>query len=106
MADSRCRRNHNPGNIRYGEFAQHHGAVGTDGVFAIFPTDDAGFRAMSVLLSAAYRGLTVAQAIAKWAPPTENNTAQYINDVVEWTNLKPDTELTVDLLRPPAMETA
>src|SRR6185312_14519355 len=104
VADSRCRRNHNPGNIRYGEFAQSHGAVGTDGVFAIFPDDVAGFRAMSVLLNAAYRGLTVAQSIAKWAPPTENNTAQYVDDIVEWTGMKPDTELTVDLLAPPTPE--
>jgi len=106
VADSRCRRNRNPGNIRYGEFSMHHGAVGTDGVFAIFPTDEAGFRAMSVLLGAAYRGLTVAQAIAKWAPPTENNTRQYIEDVTEWTGLKPDTELTMDLLAPPLPEAA
>lgn len=103
---SRCRRNHNPGNIRYGRFAASHGATGSDGAFAIFPDDQTGFEAMSALLEAAYTGLTVAQAIAKWAPPTENNTAQYIADVAEWTGLSSDTELTSELLAAPKLETA
>lgn len=106
QSTSRCRRNHNPGNIRYGRFAQSHGATGSDGAFAIFPDDQTGFSAMSALLEAAYTGLTVSQAIAKWAPPTENNTAQYVTDVSEWTGLPSDTELTADLLAPPQLEAA
>jgi hypothetical protein len=42
----RNRRNNNPGNIEYGPFAKEHGAIGTDGRFAIFPDEETGFRAM------------------------------------------------------------
>jgi hypothetical protein len=99
---SRCRRNLNPGNIRYGYFALRHGATGTDGSFAIFPTAAAGFAAMSELLEGFYLGDTITQAITKWAPPTENNTPQYITNVCEWTGLAPDTILTSALLAPPS----
>lgn len=72
-------RNNNPGNIEYGDLAKSFGAVGTDGRFAVFPTVRAGFSAMNALLrSNKYGNLTVAQAITKWAPPSENDTAGYI----------------------------
>ena len=38
----------------------------------------------------AYKGLTVAQAIAKWAPPNENDTTSYINNICGWTGLPAD----------------
>lgn len=98
---SRCRRNHNPGNIRYGLFAHSHGAVGTDGAFAIFKDDASGFDAMSQLLEAAYQGDTISKAIYRYAPPNENNTTQYIANVCLWTGLKPDTILSNSLLSPP-----
>jgi hypothetical protein len=86
---SRPRRNNNPGDIEYGRFAIAHGATGSDGRFAIFPTPEAGFAAMRVLLEApAYRGLTVAQVIAKWAPSNENDTARYIANVCTWAGCK------------------
>lgn len=82
---SRPRRNNNPGDIEYGRFAEGHGATGSDGRFAIFPTAEAGFGAMRVLFEApSYRGLTVAQAIAKWAPSNENDTARYVANVCTW----------------------
>jgi hypothetical protein len=88
---SRCRRNFNPGDIEAGRFAVAHGATGSDGRFAIFPDDETGFRAMAALLEGpVYRGLTVAQAIAKYAPSNENDTARYIELVCLWANVKPD----------------
>jgi hypothetical protein len=88
---TRPRRNNNPGDIEYGRFARAHGATGTDGRFAIFPTAEAGFAAMRALFVGAYRGLTVRQAIEKWAPSNENDTDLYVRRVVEWTNLTPDS---------------
>ena len=77
---SRSYRNNNPGNIEYGEFAKAHGATGSDGRFAIFPTYQAGRTAQEKLLfeSGAYKDLTLAQAINKWAPGFENNVPAYL----------------------------
>jgi RHS repeat-associated protein len=76
-------RNNNPGNINAGPFANRHGAVGragltTQGRFAVFPDVGAGRSALSALmLGPSYRSLTPLQAIAKYAPPQENDTANY-----------------------------
>jgi hypothetical protein len=87
---SRCRRNLNPGDIEFGKFAQAHGAQASDGRFAIFPSAEAGFGAMRVLFQApTYRGLTVAQAIARWAPSNENNTNSYVTNVCAWAGCQP-----------------
>ncbi len=102
-AISRCRRNHNPGNIMYGTFVQRHGSTGPDpDGYAIFPDDQAGFNAESELLEAVYCGLTLAQAIQKWAPASAGNpTASYIEDMCRWTGLQAETVLTSQLLLPP-----
>jgi hypothetical protein len=87
---SRPRRNNNPGDIEFGRFAQAHGATHSDGRFAVFPTAEAGFSAMRALLTGpAYRGLTVAQAIAKYAPSNENNVQSYVENVCAWSGCKP-----------------
>ncbi len=86
---SRPDRNHNPGDIEAGKFALAHGAIGSDGHFAIFPDDQTGFEAMQALLASAYRGLTIEQALDKWAPSTENWTNVYVAHVCEWTGLHP-----------------
>ncbi len=91
VLDSRPRRNNNPGDIEYGKFAVAHGATGSDGRFAVFPTEQAGFAAMRLLFQApSYRGLTVAAAIERWAPSPENNTALYISRVCMWAGCQPD----------------
>lgn len=91
VAGSRPNRNNNPGDIEYGRFAIAHGAVGTDDRFAIFSNASAGFAAMAALFRSAYLGLTIQQAIAKWAPSSENDVATYVDHVCEWTGLTPDT---------------
>lgn len=86
---SRPRRNNNPGDIEAGRFATAHGATAADGRYAIFPTADVGFAAMRALfLCPGYDGLTVAQAIARYAPSSENNTVRYISNVCEWAGCK------------------
>ena len=95
---SRPHRNNNPGDVEFGRFAQAHGATHGDGRFAVFPTAEAGFSAMRALFDApAYRGLTVAQALNRWAPPGENQTNAYIANVCKWVGCKP-TDLVESLL--------
>lgn len=89
-AGTRPARNLNPGDIEYGRFAIAHGATGTDGRFAIFPTEDAGFAAMKALFRSGYSGLTVKEAINKWAPPVENDDTRYINNLCGWAGCHPD----------------
>ncbi len=44
---------------------------------------------MAALFALHYHGLTVAEAIAKWAPPGENDTASYVQRVCWWAHLEP-----------------
>lgn len=87
---SRSQRNNNPGDIKWGHFAEAYGATQGDLVFAVFPDIDHGFSAMKALFEApSYAGLTVEQAINRWAPNSENNTAQYVMNVVAWCGCQP-----------------
>lgn len=96
---SLANRRNNPGNIEEGKFAQSHGALPSDGNrFAAWATADEGFAALVSLLKIGYTGLTLAQAIAKWAPANENDTAQHIKNVSSWTGLDPETVLTAETL--------
>ena len=72
-------RNNNPGNIRAGAFAKSLGAIGVGpGGFAIFPDAETGARAVGALMRTQnYKNLSIADAIARYAPPSENNTAAY-----------------------------
>jgi len=101
---SRPQRNNNPGDIEYGKFAQAHGATHAEqpaGRFAVFPDAATGFEAMRALLeSRGYAGLTVSQALNRWAPPVENDTNAYTANVCRWAECKPDDAIT-DLLQAP-----
>ena len=92
---SRNWRNNNPGNIEYGAFAIKNGAVGSDGRFAIFPTYEAGRKAKENLLFTAsgYKGMNIAQAINRYAPPSENNTNSYIAAVTSAIGVSANTLL-------------
>jgi hypothetical protein len=91
--NSRCRRNHNPGNIERGKFATSHGATSDDGRFAIFPDDATGFAALQALLSGPkYRGLTIADGLKLYAPSVENDTNNYLQLVCQWTGHAPTTK--------------
>jgi hypothetical protein len=88
-------RNNNPGNIEFSDFARRQGAIGTDGRFAIFPTYEAGKRAKEALLFEGrnYSGLTIAQAITRYAPPSENDTAMYIRVAAGAAGVAPSTPM-------------
>lgn len=95
VGGSRAWRNNNEGNLEFGKFAKAHGAIGTDGRFAIFPDEETGRRAKEALIfesnggkylannpldygkGIGYRDKTLLQMIAAYAPSGENNTARY-----------------------------
>ncbi len=78
IADTRAWRNNNPGNLRQTGFSQRQGSLGAAGGFAVFPDSRAGADALVQLLNTdTYQGLTVNQAIDRFAPAFENNTAGY-----------------------------
>lgn len=83
---SRGMRNNNPGNIRAlpGQRFDRHG-------FRVFDTMEEGVKAAKHQLQLyEQRGITtMAAAIAKWAPPSENDTAAYIKEVEKSTGIKP-----------------
>lgn len=77
-------RNNNPGNLEYGDFAKRYGAIGTDGRFAVFPNYETGMKAKEDLLfgpNSKYAGLSIRDAIFRYAPPSENNSAMYAAQV-------------------------
>lgn len=94
---SRGLRNNNPGNIRRSK-ARYRGEVlpSQDPCFRQFATPAWGYRAMFVLLDT-YRirhGLdTVRGMLARWAPPAENRTAEYVRTVCGRTGIPADRRL-------------
>lgn len=95
-AGARNWRNNNPGNIEYGSFSKSAGAIGSDGRFAIFPSYEVGRAAKEKLLfeGRSYSGMSIQQAIYKYAPPSENNSAAYAANVAAAAGVSPSTTLT------------
>lgn len=84
---TRAVRNNNPGNI---EFANQREAVGSDGRFAIFPTREAGLRALETQIRLDIRrGDTLEKFISEYAPKSENDTRKYINYVSSASGVQP-----------------
>lgn len=93
-------RNNNPGNIIAGDWANAHGATGSDGQFAIFPDAQAGTRALDANLVAYSKNdhlNTVAGIISKWAPSKGGNkTANYIAAVSKKLGVGPNDRLNMN----------
>lgn len=89
-------RNRNPGNICRSK-TRYLGEVtpSRDAVFKQFETMAWGYRAMFVLLdSYRRRGYgTLRQMIARYAPPVENHTENYIRCVATWSGVDADEPL-------------
>lgn len=91
--------NNNPGNLEYGDFAKKHGATGTDGRFAIFPTYEIGFDATKALIRDVYGSYTLAGMMNKWAPSSDNNdTKAYIKTLASKLGVKP-TDYIKDIIK-------
>lgn len=88
-------RNNNPGDMEWhGGFAANHGAIGSDGRFAIFPDYDTGRAALDASLRTPSRQeMSIEGLIGALAPPTENDTAKYVKFVAKQTGLDPSTTL-------------
>jgi hypothetical protein len=99
-------RHNNPGDICAGQWANAHGAVpGAEDPrypgegpsrYAMFKSQVDGWDALRTLLNQHYAGMTLASAISKYAPATENDTDRYITMVCQWTGLTPLTVLTAE----------
>lgn len=75
-------RNNNPGNLRWSKYECGRVCVARSGGFAVFATEEAGWEAMRWLLtnekikglkSGPYALLNIADAIAQYAPTSDNN---------------------------------
>lgn len=88
--------NNNPANLR---FAGQAGASQGEGGFARFETPEAGLKALQNQIKLdASRGLTLAQFINKFAPPSENDTQTYIRQVQQMTGANPNQKVSeIDL---------
>lgn len=108
-------RNNNPGNL---VFVGQPGARAGAGGFAAFDSVELGRQALKNQIqldidrgrdAAGRPVVTLADLIASWAPPSENDTAQYIRNVAAWTGISPDAVLSaaelpvysVDVFLPP-----
>jgi hypothetical protein len=92
---TRAWRNNNPGNLGAGSFARNNGAIGSAGRFAVFPDVSTGANAITSLLRApSFRQETIGGAIAKYAPPNENDTARYIRIVEQHLGVSSATPMT------------
>ena len=122
-------RNHNPLNIRRSESHQAslNGRVSTDEdkvnirrtskdqwkgmtkvqtdrAFVQFETLEWGWRAAFYLLTRTYyhkyRLYTIRQIISRWAPPNENHTKAYIENVARLTGIDPDENIGIPSMQP------
>ena len=91
---SRGLRNLNPGNIRLGSFLYRgERARSSDSAFRQFEAIEWGYRAMFVLLhtyAVKHHCRSLRDFIARYAPPSENNTEAYLRRVATATHLEPD----------------
>ncbi len=94
---SRPNRNNNPGDLEYGAFAKRNGATSGDPRFAVFPSVAVGLEALAILLKYNYEGLTLYEAINKFAPSFENNAQSYLDAVCRFTGYHP-TDIVTDAM--------
>lgn len=90
-------RDNNPGNLQYGP--GWLGVVGQDPPFAIFSDSIYGLRALGtdLMTKMTVDGLvTVTEIISVYAPPSENDTADYISAVAGDTGLDPNATIPLD----------
>lgn len=96
-------RNNNPGNIRWGSPWQGLVKNGKlkDTDFCIFEDPASGIRAIAVTLLTYYDKRkakdgskidSIREVIERWAPPVENNTIAYANQIARVLNISPDSE--------------
>ena len=98
-------RNHNPLNIRRSKDQwQGMAKVQTDRAFVQFESLEWGWRAAFKLLTRTYyhnyRLYTIRGIISRWAPPKENNTEAYIQNVSRLSGIGPDEPIGIPSEKP------
>ena len=101
-------RNHNPGNIEYGDPWQGLKPINErkDPRFAEFVTPAYGIRALArtlITYQDKHQIRTIRGAIRRWAPPVENDTGAYVNAVAAAVGVSPDATVNFhdhSMLRP------
>lgn len=98
-------RNNNPLNIRRSKDKwKGLRAVQADAQFCQFETLEYGWRAAFYLLTRTYyhkyRLYTIRAIISKWAPPCENNSKAYVENVSRLTGIDPDEPIGIPSERP------
>lgn len=87
-------RNNNPGNVTKNDGFVWDGEIGVNGRFCVFSDPKWGQRATKIIMRGqANKGKTLAEFITRYAPPSENPTAEYIKFVSKLTGILPDTKL-------------
>lgn len=82
-------RDNNPGDLRHSPHSSHDGEGSND--IGIIDTPDDGWTDLERQLQLyADRGITLREAIYAFAPPTENNSEQYLNFICNGLGLTPD----------------
>ena len=92
-------KNNNPGNIRLNPYIQWEGQIdGNDPSFVKFKTMAFGIRAlMKLLINYQKRGYnTISKIINRYAPPTENNTSNYIQIISQKMGISKDSILDLE----------
>jgi hypothetical protein len=97
MKTPRGIRNNNPLNIRHSADVFQGEIKGNDKSFKTFVSMPYGYRAGFTILHTylvKYDCKTIEKIVARFAPPTENNTQVYISAVVKYSGVAPDEALT------------
>lgn len=87
---------HNPGNIRHQPPQLWLGQVGHKGGFCRFSSNVFGWRAMWVLLNnynQKHNLYSIRQIIARWAPPSENDTNAYVRFITKRMDCEPNKNI-------------
>lgn len=93
----RGERNNNPCNIEYNVKNHWVGQTGNDGRYAVFDSVHNGIRAFAHLMHTyATQGFrTVHDIVTKYAPQSENPTADYIDNVADYMSVDPNDVIDV-----------
>jgi hypothetical protein len=83
-------RNNNPGDLRHSPHSSH-AADAPDAIGQIDTRVDGWADLERQLQIYAGRGMTIEQMVYEYAPPTENNSAAYLNFVCQYVGCEPQT---------------
>lgn len=90
-------RDDNPGDLRHSPHSEH-APDDPNGIGKIDSVSDGWADLERQLQLYAHRGLTVRDAIAEFAPPTENDTSNYLAFICTGLGCDPDTPMSQALL--------